>query len=56
MFFDLEACGILLPQPGIEPTSPGLDVQSLNHWMATEVLKVLCFLIREKESSNNNSH
>ena len=25
------ACGILVPQPGIEPTSPALKVWSLNH-------------------------
>ena len=56
MFFYLEACGILLPQPGTEPTPPGSEVQSLNHWTTTEVLKVFCFLVREKESSNNNSH
>ena len=26
------ACGILVPQPGIEPMPPALEVQSLNHW------------------------
>ena len=26
------ACGILVPQPGIEPVSPALKAQSLNHW------------------------
>ena len=24
-FFDLEACGILAPQPGIEPAIPALE-------------------------------
>ena len=28
---------ILLPQPGIEPTPPALEVQSLNHWTTREV-------------------
>ena len=32
------ACGILVPQPGTEPMSLGLEVQSLNHWTAREVL------------------
>ena len=31
------ACGILVPQPGIEPVPPALEVQSLNHWTAREV-------------------
>ena len=26
-----EACGILVPRPGIEPVPPALEVQSLNH-------------------------
>ena len=28
-FFGLEACGILAPQPGIEPTSPAWEVEVL---------------------------
>ena len=32
------ACGILVPQPGIKPTAPALEVQGLNHWTAGEVL------------------
>ena len=31
------ACGILVPQPGIEPASPALEVRSPNHWTAKEV-------------------
>ena len=31
------ACGILLPQPGTEPTTPVLEAQSFNHWTAREV-------------------
>ena len=33
------ACGILVPQPGIEPMSPAVETQSLNHWTAREVPK-----------------
>ena len=29
--------GILLPQPGIKPTPPTLEAQSLNHWTVREV-------------------
>ena len=31
------ACGILVPQAGIEPMSPAIEAQSSNHWTATEV-------------------
>ena len=34
------ACRILVPQPGIEPMPPGVEVQSLNHWTAREVLAI----------------
>ena len=32
-------CGTqdLVPQPGIEPRPPAMEVQSLNHWTAQEV-------------------
>ena len=30
------ACGILFPRPGIEPSPPAVEVQSLNHWIARE--------------------
>ena len=30
------ACGILVPQPGIEPMPPELGVQSLTHWTSRE--------------------
>ena len=32
-----EACGIEAPQPGVEPLSPCIGRQSLNHWITTEV-------------------
>ena len=31
------ACGILVPQPGIEPVPPAVEAQSLNHWTSREV-------------------
>ena len=31
------ACGILVPQPGMELSAPALEAQSLNHWTAGEV-------------------
>ena len=31
------ACGILVPQPGIKPVPPAVEVQSLNHWTTREV-------------------
>ena len=32
-----EACGILVPSPGIEPVPPALGAWSLNHWASREV-------------------
>ena len=40
------ACGILVLQPGIKPTSPALEAGSLNHWTAREVPVI--FLIIKK--------
>ena len=31
------ACGILVPQLGIEPVPPAVEVQSLNSWITWEV-------------------
>ena len=28
------ACGVLVPQPGIEPMPPTVEAQSLNHWLS----------------------
>ena len=36
-FFCHVACGILVPQPGIEPAAPAVRVLSPNHWTAREV-------------------
>ena len=36
----LEACGILVPQPGVEPWSSALRAQSPNHWTTRGILFV----------------
>ena len=36
-FSGLESCGILVPQPEIEPLPPALEAQHLNHWTVGEV-------------------
>ena len=36
-FWPCLAHGIIVPRPGIEPASPALKAQSLNHWTAREV-------------------
>ena len=38
------ACGILVPQPRIEPATPEVEVQSVNHWTAREVPLLHFFL------------
>ena len=37
IFFGCTAYGILVPHPGVEPISPVLEAQSLNHWTSREV-------------------
>ena len=37
------ACGIIVPQPGIEPVPPAVEVQSPNHWTSREVPKNIFF-------------
>ena len=39
-----EACGILVPRPGTEPTLPALVDEVLNHWTAREVHRLNFFL------------
>ena len=34
-----QACGILVPQPGIEPAPPAVEAWNLNHGTAREVPK-----------------
>ena len=36
-FFCHPACGILVPQPEIEPVTPAVEAWSLNHWATREV-------------------
>ena len=38
------ACGILVPQPGVEPRAlPAVELQSPGHWTAREFPPVLGF-------------
>ena len=51
------ACGILVPQPGIEPMPPALEAQSLNHWSAREVPHFVGGIVeRIKALGNQKSH
>ena len=34
------ACRILIPQPGIEPEPPTVEVQSSTHWIARELPEI----------------
>ena len=43
------ACGILVPQPGIEPTPPAMEVLDLNHW---EVPSASLFNTKPKASNS----
>ena len=51
-FFGYEACGILAPQPGIEPVLPAMEGEcgSLNHWTARESLR---FLLKHSADSSD---
>ena len=42
LFFGCTTCGILVPQPGIEPGAIEVNAPSLNHWTARE-LPILIF-------------
>ena len=42
------ACGILAPWPGIELTSPALEMWSLNHWTTMEVPKEIVWIEEKK--------
>ena len=44
-FFYHMACAILVPWPGIEPASPALEAQCLNHWTTREVPKSQFLLV-----------
>ena len=45
------ACGILVPQPGIKPMPPALEVWSLNHW-TNLFLNKMCETHRPKWEGN----
>ena len=40
------ACGIWVPQPGIKPMHPALEVQSLNHWTTREIARWFCLFFK----------
>ena len=40
-FFGQVACGILVPQPGIEPEASALEARNLNHWTPGKSPEVL---------------
>ena len=44
-FFFLASCGVLDPQPGIEPKPPALEAQNLSHWTTREVPSIALFLL-----------
>ena len=41
-------CGILVPQLGIEPRPPAVEVWSSNHWTAKEFPRFFCFVSDSK--------
>ena len=43
-FFGHKACGILVPWPGIKPTNPAMEMQSLNPWTTREVPRLVIAL------------
>ena len=44
------APGILVPQPGMEPMAPALEVQSLNRWTTRESQVILSRLLFQQKS------
>ena len=45
-FFGRMAGGNLVPQPGIRPRTPAVEIWSINHWTVSEIPEN-CFLIPE---------
>ena len=54
--FTFWPCGILVPQPEMEPVPPALETQSLNHWVAREVPPSFLFWICPEPEKNWVSH
>ena len=46
-FFGRMAGGNLVPQPGIRPMTPAVEIRSINHWTVSEIPEN-CFLIPER--------
>ena len=43
----MQVCGILVPQPQMEPVAPSVEVRILNHWTSMDV-PVLSIFIEAK--------
>ena len=49
VFFCYMACGILVPQPGIEPRPLAVKAQNLNHWTIREFPMDLYYVVAKCE-------
>ena len=49
------ACRILVPRPGIEPTPPAVEAQSLKHRTAREILWLLTLNKKYKQQTREDS-
>jgi len=56
LLFLAAAGGMFVPQPGIKPMPPAVEVLSLNHWAAREVLGAEIVLLDGYESLLWKSH
>ena len=54
MFWFFEECGILVPQPGIEPAPLALEGEVFNHWTAKEVPSFVIFKTYNTLSFSSN--
>lgn len=43
IYWPYMVCGILVPEPGIQPAPPALEGQGLSHWTTKEVPSRHCF-------------
>ena len=55
-FFDHEACVILVPQPGIEPTTPALEGEVLSTGLPGKSLEMIYVLNRQIKALKNNNN
>ena len=45
------ACGVLVPQPEMEPAPPAVDVWSLNQWVTRKIPGIKLLMTKEKVST-----